>query len=198
MKIQKTVVLSLLLAALLLGACSRQNLVSTNNNENDTEPKQERTEQKTTASKDPCLLEKNEVAKFFPGGNITITTRDSEPNPVGQKICFYDASEDDMLFAQISVQRTQDMAAELKKSGANAQTMFESTKSYLDNTTEISGIGKEAYYGGSGLTLGAGLNVLVNKDVSFNIMVGLGFGNNDQQKHLEIEKEMALTIMERI
>lgn len=54
---------------------------------------------------DPCeLLSIDDIKAIFPDGDITITTHDKEPTkPLGIKRCFWDASESDMKFVQLSI-----------------------------------------------------------------------------------------------
>jgi len=50
-----------------------------------------------------------------------------------------------------------------------------------------------------GRKAGAGLHVLLkSKGVLLDIQVGLGFGNTDMQKHIEIEKSLAHKVIQRL
>lgn len=153
-----------------------------------------------SVSYDPCTLLKTEdVAAIFPGGEIKNTKHDTEANPVGQKICFYSASDDDMKFVQLSLISTSDMNENVIASGQNAESLFASTKKYVEKPESIQGLGDEAYYGGSGLGIGKGISVLVkDKQVSFTIDMGLGFGNTDKQAHVDNETTIAKKILERL
>ncbi len=143
----------------------------------------------------PCqLLTTKEIQSVFPAANITITLQDDKAaNPLGTRRCFWDANETNMQFVQLSI-----------TSDAEAKTMqtaqqFENNKQYIENVQSVPNLGDEAYYGGSGLKAGAGLHVLVkNKGVLIHIVVGLGFGNKDEQKHLEIETSIAKKVIEKL
>ncbi len=144
---------------------------------------------------DPCqMLEAKDIEEIFPGANIKITTHDIVPvNPLGARRCFWDASGDDMKFVQLTISSD----AEAKVMAVDNQ--FENNRKFTANAKSISGIGDEAYYGGSGLKAGAGLHVLLkSKGVLLGIQVGLGFGNKDEQKHIEIEKSLAHKVIQRL
>ncbi len=161
-------------------------------------------EQKAVSGKsyDPCdLLTADDVAAYFPGEQVKQDKHDTTANAIGQKICFYSVGDTDQKFAQLSLIATADMNAGMKASGQNAETLFNQEKDLLDakDLTTINGLGDVAYYGGSGLGLGKGMNVLKNsKGVKFNVVVGLGFGNDDQQKHIDIETSLSKKVLERL
>lgn len=144
---------------------------------------------------DPCkMLETKDIEEIFPGANVKITTHDTVPaNPLGMRSCFWEASADDMKFVQLTISSD----AEATVMPVNKQ--FENSRQFIENAISISGIGDGAYYGGSGLKAGAGLHVLVNyKGVLLSVQVGLGFGNTDEQKHIEIEKSLAHKVIQRL
>ncbi len=153
----------------------------------------------SSQSYDPCeLLQSSDFAAYYPGEDIQQTKHDTQANVVGQKICFYDIG-DDMKFAQLSIVSDADMPEKTKAGGQNSEKIYAQGKDMLEDTQTVTGLGDEAYYGGSGLGLGKGLTVLVkNKGLHFNVVVGLGFGNDDQAKHLEIESSIAKKILERL
>ena len=92
----------------------------------------------------------------------------------------------------------QEMSENVKKN-ETAGKLFNQTKALIKEAKVISNIGDDAYYGGSGLKLGAGLNVLVQaKGVSFTVDLGLGFGNKDDAKHIEIETKLAQKVLGRL
>lgn len=98
-----------------------------------------------------------------------------------------------MKFVQLSI--TSDAETKTMKTAEQ----FENNRQFIENVKTVSEVGDGAYYGGSGLKAGAGLHVLVkNKGVLINIIVGLGFGNSDEQMHLEIEKSLAKKVVERL
>lgn len=151
-------------------------------------------------SYDPCaLLTVDDVKAFYPNEKITVKDdKSSIPNPVGQRICFFDIG-DDMKFVQLSMVQTADMAETVRSGGQSAEMMYSQEKELVKGAEAISGLGDEAYYGGSGLGLGKGTHVLVkSKDLEFSIDIGLGFGNTDKQKHLDIEGALAKKVLERL
>lgn len=152
-----------------------------------------------TASLDPCsLLTEADVMAEMKLAPVN-TTKETVPNAVGQTICFYDLSEDDQFFAQMSLQRNADLSPAAVSGGMNVASLFDNSKDFVDSAEDVTGFGDSAYYGGSGLGLGKGLSVLVkNKGVSFNVVVGLGLGNKDDAEHLRIEKALAQKVISRL
>ncbi len=149
---------------------------------------------------DPCaLLSADDVKAFYPNETITLKDEKSkEANVVGQRICFFDIG-DDMKFVQLSIVQTAEMAANVRSGGQSAETIFAQEKQLVKDAEAVSGLGDEAYYGGSGLGLGKGTHVLVKgKGLKFNIDIGLGFGNTDKQKHMDIENALAKKVLERL
>lgn len=143
---------------------------------------------------DPCeLLSMDDIKAIFPNATVTITTHDKEPTkPLGIKRCFWDASENDMKFVQLSI-------IEDKETHMKVADQFANNKQFVENPQMVEGIGDASYYGGSGLKIGAGLHVLLQEEgVLLTIMVGLGQGNKDELKHIEIEKDLASKILTEI
>lgn len=144
---------------------------------------------------DPCeMLTSKDIQEIFPEASIKITTHDMKPaNPLGMRRCFWEASEDDMKFVQLTI--SSDSESEAMK----VDEQFENNRKYIQNVKSVSGVGDGAYYGGSGLKAGAGLHALVkNKGVLLGVQVGLGFGNKDEQKHLNIEKSIAEKVIQKL
>lgn len=144
---------------------------------------------------DPCeMLTSKDIQEIFPEASIKITTHDTKPaNPLGMRRCFWEASEDDMKFVQLTI--SSDSESEAMK----VDEQFENNRKYIQNVKSVSGVGDGAYYGGSGLKAGAGLHALVkNKGVLLGVQVGLGFGNKDEQKHLNIEKSIAEKVIQKL
>lgn len=144
---------------------------------------------------DPCeMLTSKDIQEIFPEASTKITTHDMKPaNPLGMRRCFWEASEDDMKFVQLTI--SSDSESEAMK----VDKQFENNRQYIQNVKSVSGVGDGAYYGGSGLKAGAGLHALVkNKGVLLGVQVGLGFGNKDEQKHLNIEKSIAEKVIQKL
>jgi hypothetical protein len=151
---------------------------------------------------DPCaLLTLDDVKAFYPDEPITIKDDQAkQANAVGQRICFFDIG-DDMKFVQLSIITTAEMSSGMRASGQDAATLYAQEKELLEakDLRDVQGLGDAAYYGGSGLGLGRGLSVLKNsKGIKFNVNIGLGFGNADEQRHLDIEKALAKKVLERL
>jgi hypothetical protein len=157
----------------------------------------------TTEAKsyDPCALLTLADAEAALGTKLKIDRHDAKPtNAMGQKICMYgDPADEDMKFVQLSLQGEADMSDAFKSSGQNVAVLFTNLKTFADAPVDVAGLGEAAFFGGSGLKPGAGLTVLAgDKGVLFNVTVGLGRGNADQQAHLDIEKPLAQKALERM
>lgn len=177
--------------ALSLTACSNDDSATSST----ASPNDSATKSPDLKAYDACeLLKSKEIEVLFPGETITITTHDTEPaNPLGMRRCFWEASQSDMKFVQLAI------SSDAQSKAMKVAEQFENNKHYIQNVKSISDIGDVAYYGGSGLKVGAGLHVLVkNKGVLLDIQVGLGRGNSDAQKHLEIETSIAKKVIERL
>lgn len=182
-------------AAMFIAGCSNDDSAKSKDDPVILDDSMVKSQALSTKAYDPCqMLEVKDIEEIFPGANIKITTHDIVPiNPLGAKRCFWDASGDDMKFVQLTI--TSD--AETKVMAVDKQ--FENNRKFTANAKSLSGIGDEAYYGGSGLKAGAGLHVLLkSKGVLLGIQVGLGFGNKDEQKHIEIEKSLAHKAIQRL
>jgi len=134
-------------------------------------------------------LSKDEV-KMVMGVDIG-EVKHQPANPMGQSVCFFDIPSDTAVrFAQLQMFRT----GWGKKVGQwDAPSLFKNNMSYLDSLQEISGIGEKAYWGGSGLKLGAGLHVLY-KDTYFTVQAATG----DPDGNLEKAKALAGLIIKKI
>ena len=98
-----------------------------------------------------------------------------------------------MRFVQISLVATQNMNDSLRESGYSAAKLFEDSKKLLGKPKAISGLGEQAFWGGSGLKAGAGLHVL-GEDAYLNITVASG----DKKRNLEEAKSLAEKALERL
>jgi len=145
------------------------------------------------------LLTEADIHEFFPNAIIKITKQGNMSNEaLGSRVCFYELSEDDMVFVQTIIYRTADMAQDLKDQGRTVEENYLLNKKYVDNLSPVKGIGKDAYFGGIGLKAFGGLNVLIDADHALNVTVGLGRGNDDINAHLKIEKVLAQKMMSRL
>ena len=114
------------------------------------------------------------------------------PNPMGQSVCFFDiASDMPIRFAQLQMMRSGWSKGKSKEFKAPA--LFENNMSFLENLTQIDGLGEKAYWGGSGLKMGAGLHVLY-KDAYFTVMAATG----DLNENLEKSTELAHVVLSRL
>lgn len=115
----------------------------------------------------------------------------SQPaNPMGQSICFFDIPSDTAVrFAQLQMVRP----GWAKHKNWDVPSLFKNNMSYLDSLQEIPGIGEKAYWGGSGLKLGAGLHVLY-KDAYFTVQAATG----DPDANLEKARRLAGLIIKKI
>lgn len=142
----------------------------------------------------PCMLISQEEAAKALGGPVKTGQLKGAANPLGQSICFYDGqAEASIRFVQISLVATKNMNENLRESGYTAAKLYADTKKLLGKPKEVSGLGEEAFWGGSGLKAGAGLHVL-GKDAYLSITVASG----DNKRNLEAAKTLAEKALERL
>jgi hypothetical protein len=142
----------------------------------------------------PCMLISQEEAAAALGGAVKAGELKGAANPLGQSICYYEGQgENTVRFVQISLIATQNMNDNLRDSGYTAAKLFEDSRKLLGKPRKISGLGEEAFWGGSGLKAGAGLHVLA-KDAYLNITVASG----DSKRNLEAAKELAERALARL
>jgi hypothetical protein len=134
-------------------------------------------------------LTRDEVAAVMgaPVGEV-----ESHPaNPMGQSVCYFDIPAGMKIrFAQLQMVRS-DWAAKAATKW-DASSLFANNMSFLEDLEEVSGIGETAYWGGSGLKLGAGLHVL-DQDVYITVQAAMG----DEQASLDAAKSLAKLVLER-
>ncbi|MEE4242794.1 MAG: hypothetical protein V2I36_15105 [Desulfopila sp.] len=107
-------------------------------------------------------------------------------NPMGQSICFFDIPADMAVrFAQLQMVRT-DWAVRAG-TGWSASSLFENNMGFLDTLRKVEDLGEKAYWGGSGMKLGAGLHVLY-KDTYFTVLVEMGDEENNLRKSQNLVK----------
>lgn len=120
-----------------------------------------------------------------------VSKTEAQPaNPLGQSICFHDLGEG-MRFAQLQMVRSSWEG--LAEKHLTAATLFANNMSFLDNIQDVAGMGEKAYWGGTGLKLGAGLHVLY-QDSYFTVMAATG----DAQTSLEQSQQLAQKVLARL
>lgn len=113
-------------------------------------------------------------------------------NPMGQSICFFDApQEQGMRFAQL--QLVTSSSEKLKKLGFTATSLFQNNMGFLENPLKVGGIGEQAFWGGSGIKMGAGLHVYY-KDVTFSVLANAA----NEEDSLAKSKKLAGIIIGKI
>jgi hypothetical protein len=142
----------------------------------------------------PCLLVSQEEAAEALGVPVKAGQLKGAANPLGQSICIYEGQAEDVIrFVQISLVATQNMNSNLRESGYTAAKLFADSKKLLGKPKAVSGLGQEAFWGGSGLKAGSGLHVL-SKDAYFNITVASG----DAKRDLKAAKELVQKALKRL
>jgi hypothetical protein len=127
---------------------------------------------KSTQLIEPCELITRTEAEEIMGAEMK-DGQYSENKVVGQKICFYEAAdENSFAFLQISLTQNSFVSPNVLASGQNAQTIFSSIKEAFPDRQDINGIGDDAFIATPGihilkgdyyLTIGAG-NINRNQD----------------------------------
>lgn len=112
----------------------------------------------------PCSLLTVQEAAQAMGRPAKAVVSKTKTNPIGQRICFWDVPDDSqMRFVQVSLVCTSAMPKGMTKSGYNAARLFADSKKLLGRPPAAPGLGREAFWGGSGLKAGAGLHVLAGE-----------------------------------
>ncbi|WPL18815.1 hypothetical protein Thiowin_03906 [Thiorhodovibrio winogradskyi] len=112
------------------------------------------------------------------------------PNPLGQSICFFSLPDQGLKPRFVQLQLTDSENPALKSKQMTAEGLYSNNMSFLEGARAVAGIGDKALWGGSGLTLGAGLHVL-HGDLYFSIMVASG----NPQTSLEQASILAKTVI---
>jgi hypothetical protein len=129
-------------------------------------------------------LDKDEVATV-----LGLTVGDAEPqpaNPMGQSTCFFPV-EPDLPLRFVQLQMVRSAWAVSAGSRWTAPALFANNISFLDELEPRPGLGEEAYWGGSGIKLGAGLHVIF-RDTYFTISVAAGSDEENLRKAEELAR----------
>ncbi len=121
---------------------------------------------------EPCeIIARAEAEKIM--GEEMKDGQYSENRAVGQKICFYEAADDNSFaFLQISLTQNSFISPDVLAAGQNSKTIFTSIKEAFPDRQDITGIGDDAFIATPGihilkgdyyLTIGAG-NLNHSKD----------------------------------
>lgn len=105
------------------------------------------------------------------------------PNPMGQTLCFFHAVGPGMHYAQLTLTLP---PPKLRKN-LPASRLFASAQDNTPGAKSISGLGDQAFWGGSGKKMGAGLHVLKG-DYYFILDVSSGDGAKDLQAAAKLAK----------
>ena len=135
------------------------------------------------------FLDRQAVARVM--GLEVVDVKAEPANPLGQSVCFFDLSTTAMRFAQLQMVRTSWPGISDKK--FTAASLFENNMGFLDGLEEEKNLGEKAYWGGSGLKLGAGLHVLY-RDCYFTITTATG----DEQTSRAKARELAALVLDAI
>ncbi len=82
---------------------------------------------------DPCSLLTKQEAETLAGEAVTDPELKDSKNPLGQRMCLYTTAGTARLI-QVSVIRTADMAANIRKHGQSAAKIYSTTKEMLDRS----------------------------------------------------------------
>lgn len=112
------------------------------------------------------------------------------PNPLGQTLCFFAVKESRVdRYAQITLTLP---PPKLKKN-LPASKLFADAKARAAGAQGISGLGDQAFWGGSGNRMGAGLHVLQG---DYYLIVDTATG--DKAKDLAAARELAGMVLKRL
>lgn len=135
---------------------------------------------------DPCGLLTREEAETLMGEQVEDPEQKDTKNPMGQKICFYDMHSSSR-FLQISVVRTADMTAQIRKYGQSAAKVYHSTKEMLSPQENVPGIGDDAFWSIPGLHILKG-----------ECYVLVSVGNTSRPENLDLARRIAERVLSRL
>ncbi|MCF8048719.1 MAG: hypothetical protein K9L19_14315 [Desulfarculaceae bacterium] len=104
-------------------------------------------------------------------------------NPMGQTLCFFHAAGPGMHYVQLTLTLP---PPKLRKN-LPASRLFASAQDNTSGAKPISGLGDQAFWGGSGKKMGAGLHVL-KADYYFIVDVSVGDAAKDLQAAVKLAK----------
>ncbi len=142
----------------------------------------------TAAAEHACdYLDKGDVTAVL---GLRVGDGEAQPaNPLGQSSCFFPVEPElPLRFAQLQMVRS-DWAA---RAGSrwSAPALFDNNIDFLDDPQPRIGVGEVAFWGGSGMKLGAGLHVRY-RDVYFIISVTAG----SDEDNLRMAEELARIVL---
>ena len=109
------------------------------------------------------------------------------PNPLGQTTCFYEPTDDSLMrFVQISFT----FPPEKMRAHMSADKLYDNSRQMLDSAEDISGIGDKAFWGGTGMKMGAGLTVLKGQYM-FNVAIAVGDEAKSKTLSMDLAKKIA-------
>lgn len=184
MKITKIIYFCAILALFVGAGCNNTSTLSDNQD----------TSSITKKDIDPCsLIDKAEIDALY-GIQAEIIQQDLEPiNPIGQKMCVYDIPSDDALtMVVVSVHETGDMSR-----GMTAEQLFNNQKEFLENVTEVQGIGTHAFQTQMDF-VGGGAVYFLSKDKNVLISIDVSLGKLDHVANQEAEQKFAKQILEKL
>lgn len=112
------------------------------------------------------------------------------PNAIGQTICFFSGEGDKAVhYVQLSLT----LPPPRLRANMPASRIFASSREMTAGAREISDLGDKAFWGGSGLKMGAGLHVL-RGNYCFTVDVASG----DPEKNLAIAQKLARLVLQRL
>ncbi len=182
----KVIFISVVLALLVLtiGGCGNKEGVQTDNNTLD--PAVNTTSEIVL---DPAqLLTKDDAEKLL---GEAVGDPEIVENSMGQKVYNYAPAKEGtaVRFVQLSLVQTAAMPDKLIDSGYTAAKLYDDSIDLLDEAKEINDLGDRAFWGGSGLKMGAGLHVLQG-DVYFIISAALGNETDDYDNCRQLAEEV--------
>jgi hypothetical protein len=134
------------------------------------------------------LITQEDAAKAL--GMKVAPGKPTNPNPIGQTICFFDGEGADKV-RYVQVQLT--LPPPKMRKNMSAAKLFAGITGNLDGGQPVEGIGEKAVWGGSGMKMGAGLHVLLG-DYYFTVDVASG----DANRNLAEAKKLAKMIVEKL
>lgn len=134
-----------------------------------------------------CDLIDQATAQQILDMGIKAQPKTTGPNAIGQTTCFYEPTDDSVMrFVQVSLT----FPPEKMRQHMDAVKLYANSRGMVDGAEDISGVGDKAFWGGTGMKMGAGLTVLKGQYM-FNVMIAVGDEVKSKDESIKLAKKIA-------
>ena len=149
---------------------------------------------KPTHPTDPCsLLMPDEIENEL-GIRLGEPFFEAVDTPIGEMVCTFPGEDgDDLPVVRLVVVYSEGMETFLLQNGYSVNDLYAGRNVSDRYTRPVPDIGDDAFWGGSGVELWNGLNVLV-----WDVYLRIDVNSGDEWKDLEVAKNLALITLNRL